>query len=168
MPGNYSCKLYTAYPGYQEGPPENILCARPALQIKSVSSWGTLKKGYDIELFSKAVRLFAKAAPAFKSSDTYHIDLIDLSRQVLANKADTVFADMVTAYKKSNIIAFDMAANHFLQLCSLTDSFVKYTSLLQVKHLAATGNECRKYEERKDKQHAESDDADHLLGRTQS
>jgi alpha-N-acetylglucosaminidase len=116
--------VYNSIPGYQEGPPENILCARPALQIKSVSSWGTLKKGYDIEVFSKAVRLFAKAAPAFKASDTYHIDLVDLLRQVLANKADTVFASMVTAYNEKNSMAFDKAANHFLQLCSLTDTLL--------------------------------------------
>ena len=116
--------VYNSIPGYQEGPPENILCARPALQIKSVSSWGTLKKNYDIEVFSKAVQLFAKSAPAFKASDTYHIDLVDLLRQVLANKADTVFASMVTAYNEKNSMAFDKAANHFLQLCSLTDTLL--------------------------------------------
>lgn len=118
--------LQTVYsnPGYQEGPPENILCARPALQIKSVSSWGNLKKGYDTALFVKAVKSFAAAAPAFGNSDTYKIDLINFTRQVLANRADKVFADMVTAYNAKKIDAFNTAAHAFLTLHTHTNNLL--------------------------------------------
>jgi len=55
--------IYSSPEGYQEGPPENVLCARPALQIKSVSSWGTLKKNYDTALFAKAVNCLRGRRP---------------------------------------------------------------------------------------------------------
>lgn len=118
--------LQTTYsnPGYQEGPPENILCARPALQIKSVSSWGNLKKGYDTAVFLQAVKYFAKAAPLFAGSKTYKIDLINLVRQVLSNRADKVFAQFVDAYQKKDIAGFEEASQQFLALAATTDSLL--------------------------------------------
>jgi len=118
--------LQTIYsnPGYQEGPPENILCARPALQIKSVSSWGNLKKGYDTALFVKAVKTFAAAAPAFTNSETFKIDLINFARQVLSNRADTIFAGMVAAYNGKDTVAFNKSANAFLSLHTLTNDLL--------------------------------------------
>jgi alpha-N-acetylglucosaminidase len=118
--------LSTIYsnPGYQEGPPENILCARPALQIKSVSSWGNLKKGYDTAVFIKAVNSFAAAASLFTSSETYKIDLINFKRQVLANQADKVFADFVAAYNKKDMVAFDQSSKEFLHLHDLTNQLL--------------------------------------------
>lgn len=118
--------LQTTYsnPGYQEGPPENILCARPALQIKSVSSWGNLKKGYDTAVFVKAVTDFAKAAPVFTNSETYKIDLINFIRQVLSNRADKVFADIIQAYNEKNISAFETTTKQFLQLADETNSLL--------------------------------------------
>jgi len=110
--------IYSSPDGYQEGPPENILCARPALRIRSVSSWGTLKKNYDIAAYLKAVRLFAAAAPYFKGSDTYAIDLVNFTRQVVANTADTVFARVVDAYQHKDPTSFEAHAQHFLSLAA--------------------------------------------------
>lgn len=111
--------LQTIYsnPGYQEGPPENILCARPALKIKSVSTWGNLKKGYDTAVFVQAVQVFAKAAPSFVRSETYKIDLVNFTRQVIANRADKVFADMVASYETKDLTSFKLASSAFLRLC---------------------------------------------------
>lgn len=115
--------LKTIYsnPGYQEGPPENILCARPALKIKSVSSWGNLKKGYDTAVFAHAVKIFESAA---STSETYKIDLINFKRQVLANKADKVFADFVAAYNNKDTVAFNRSTKAFLHLHDLTNALL--------------------------------------------
>lgn len=122
--------LQTTYsnPGYQEGPPENILCARPALQIKSVSSWGNLKKGYDTAVFAAAVKNFAGAAPLFAGSEPYKIDLINFTRQVLSNRADKVFAEFVQAYNEKNIAAFEKTTKHFLTLADETDALLNTNS----------------------------------------
>lgn len=116
--------IYRSEEGYQEGPPENILCARPALQVKSVSTWGTLRKNYDIAAYLRAVKLFAAAAPFFKGSDTYAIDLINFTRQVLANAADSVLAGVVSACQQKDLAAFDWQTAHFLTLSDQMDSLL--------------------------------------------
>ncbi|GAO43076.1 alpha-N-acetylglucosaminidase [Flavihumibacter petaseus] len=127
--------LQTAYsnPGYQEGPPENILCARPALSIKSVSTWGNLKKGYDTAVFAAGVRLFEKAAPAFASSRTFRIDLINFKRQVLSNRADAVFAEMVSAFENRQEQSFEAAAARFLQLHDETEALLKQDAFFRLE-----------------------------------
>ena len=116
--------IYSSPEGYQEGPPENILCARPALQIKSVSSWGTLKKNYDIALYLRAVKSFAAAAPDFSGSEPYALDLINFTRQVLANEADTVFAHLVGAYRQKDQARFDGETGHFLALSDTLENLL--------------------------------------------
>jgi len=116
--------IYSSPEGYQEGPPENILCARPSLQPRSVSSWGTLRKNYAIDRYAEAVKLFAAAAPAFPSSDTYALDLINFTRQVIANTADTVFGHWVAAYKQKDLPAFDAETRHFLALADTLESLL--------------------------------------------
>jgi alpha-N-acetylglucosaminidase len=116
--------IYSSPEGYQEGPPENILCARPALQIKSVSSWGTLKKNYDIDTYLKAAKLFANAASFFKGSEPYAIDLINFARQAAANRADTVFARLVGAYNQKDLASFNVQVQHFLALSDATDTLL--------------------------------------------
>jgi len=116
--------IYNSVPGRQEGPPENILCARPALDIKSVSTWGTLKKNYDTAMFAKGVKLFARALAQFANSETYQIDLINFTRQVLSNSADKVFAEMVNAYNNKNVNAFDSATRSFLKLHTLSNELL--------------------------------------------
>lgn len=116
--------IYQSVANRQEGPPENILCARPALQVKSVSTWGTVKKTYDVPLFAKAVKLFAKAAPAMKNSRSYHIDLINFTRQVIANEADSVHARLAAAFHAKDQPAFDQEATRFLYLIDVTDTLL--------------------------------------------
>jgi alpha-N-acetylglucosaminidase len=116
--------IYQSVSSRQEGPPENILCARPALQVKSISSWGSVKKTYNVQLFAKAVKQFAKAAPAMKNSRTYRIDLINLMRQVISNEADSVHARLATAFNAKDLSAFDQQATRFLQLIDVTDTLL--------------------------------------------
>jgi len=116
--------IYQSVANRQEGPPENILCARPALQVKAVSSWGTIKKTYDVDLFAKAVKHFAKAASVMKNSRTYRIDLINFARQVIANEADTVHAKLVTAFQAKDQLIFEQQSKRFLQLIDLTDTLL--------------------------------------------
>lgn len=108
--------IYSSEVGYQEGPPENILCARPALELKSVSSWGRLAKKYDTELYRKAALLFARAMPQFSDVRTYRIDLIHFLRQVIANDADSVFNAIMTAYQEKDTQKYEKQVSRFLDM----------------------------------------------------
>jgi alpha-N-acetylglucosaminidase len=119
--------LKTAYSSpevYQEGPSESIFCARPAVDIQTVSSWGTRKRNYDVAVYEKAVRAFAAAARDFRGSQTYETDRVDFVRQMLANKADMVYLAMVEAIKQKDKKTFVAASNHFQQMIMLQDSLL--------------------------------------------
>jgi alpha-N-acetylglucosaminidase len=117
--------IYQSLPGYQEGASESIFCARPALEIKSVSSWGTRERKYDLTRFQQGVRLFAKASSQLKDSETYRIDLINFVRQVLANQGETVFNDWVTAYHAKDIKNFERSSAEFIKLIQVTDDLLQ-------------------------------------------
>ncbi|MBT2563126.1 alpha-N-acetylglucosaminidase [Pedobacter sp. ISL-68] len=98
--------VYSSPEIYQEGPSESIFCARPAIGIKTVSSWGTRKRNYDTSEFLEAVRLFASASKDFEGIETYQADRIDLVRQVQANKGDQVYQSMMEAIKEKDLEKF--------------------------------------------------------------
>jgi alpha-N-acetylglucosaminidase len=116
--------IYQSIPGYQEGASESVFCIRPALDTKAVSHWGTRVRTYDLQKFKEAALEFAKAAPDFKNSDTYQIDLINILRQVLANDGEQVFQTMVKAYNDKNTEQFTKVSAQFLDMVRLTDDLL--------------------------------------------
>ncbi|HEX7847911.1 MAG TPA: alpha-N-acetylglucosaminidase [Chitinophagaceae bacterium] len=121
--------LQTVYssPGvYQEGPSESIFCARPGLNLQTVSSWGTRKRNYDTSSFAEAVKLFIKAGRGMKLPETYTTDKIDLTRQLNANRADVLYkqmGDAVAAKDKNSFIrSYDQFEKLLLQQDSLLSS----------------------------------------------
>lgn len=143
--------LQTAYSSpdvYQEGPSESIFCARPSLEVKSVSSWGTRRRNYDTALFEEAVQLFVEAGHAMDISETYLVDRTDFVRQLQANRADAVYSRMVQAVNDQDKRSFSEAYNQFetmlLQQDSLLSSspyFSLSTWLSQAKALGKNGAE---------------------------
>lgn len=116
--------IYQSLPGYQEGASESVFCIRPALDSKPASRWGTRERNYDAAKFREAAMEFAKAAPEFKHSDTYQIDLINVLRQVLANDGEIVFDAMGKAYKEKNTEQFTRLSGQFLDMIRLTDDLL--------------------------------------------
>jgi len=119
--------LKTAYSSpevYQEGPSESIFCARPAVDIQTVSSWGTRQRNYDVVVYEKAVRSFVAAGRIFSGSQTYETDRVDFVRQVLANKADVIYWLMQNAVKQKDRKDFVAVSNRFQQMIMLQDSLL--------------------------------------------
>ena len=116
--------IYNSTPGYQEGAPESVFCRRPTLEMKAVSSWGTRIRNYDVDKFEGAVRQFAQAAPEMSHSQTYRIDLINLVRQVIANRGEEVIQQIVRAYHDRDIEGFEKSTGEFLQMIALTDELL--------------------------------------------
>lgn len=127
--------LETAYGSpeiYQEGPSESIFCARPALGLKTVSSWGTRKRNYDPEKFESAVKLFINAGNDFIENETYQIDKIDFVRQLLANRADVVYRDINEAIAGKNSAELKANTDKFQHMILQQDSLLnsnKYFAL---------------------------------------
>jgi alpha-N-acetylglucosaminidase len=97
-----------------EGGPESIIVARPTLE-KSIDRVLT-KLDYDPAQLITAWDLFEKAAPELKNSDGYQYDLIDLTRQVLANYASPLQQKWVKAYQQKDRATFKKYSERFLIL----------------------------------------------------
>jgi len=110
--------------GYQQGTTESILCARPSIDIKKVSTWGTLKLYYNPEELLEAWTLFINETDKFNNNEGFKYDLLDITRQVLANYAQVVYNRMIVAYNDHNKADFEKAGLDFLQLLNDQDSLL--------------------------------------------
>ncbi|QTD36380.1 alpha-N-acetylglucosaminidase [Polaribacter batillariae] len=100
----------------QQGTSESILCARPALEIEKVSSWGTSELYYNPLELLQAWTIFVNQAQHFKNNEGFEYDLLDITRQVLANHSQTLHKNMVSAFYKKDKKNFEKIAEEFLQL----------------------------------------------------
>jgi alpha-N-acetylglucosaminidase len=108
--------VYNAKYGKKDPPIESILCARPGWNKTSASTWGSGKLDYDSAELIKAWKLLKSVAEQYNKIDTYRYDLVNLTRQVLANYARTLYQKMHKAYESKNIQAFTNASGDFLSL----------------------------------------------------
>lgn len=111
-------------PLYQEGPSESIYCARPSLKVNPVSSWGTRIRYYDTGRFKKAVAVFVSAEKDFKDSETYQADRTDFLRQVLADKGDLAYKELIEAIESKSKQRIESKGNQFLSMILMQDSLL--------------------------------------------
>jgi alpha-N-acetylglucosaminidase len=124
--------IYSSFDKYQEGPSESVFCARPSAKVKSVSSWGTRARNYDVAKFQEGVRLFVEASKEMGNSTTYQIDKIDFTRQVLSNQGEAVYKEMIAALEQKNIDVFAKKSAKFLSLIKLQDSLLSCNEHFQL------------------------------------
>lgn len=105
-----------------EGAPESVINARPALEIKSASSWGTAKIGYDKVKFEEGIKLLLADYDKLKNSDGYLFDLADGLKQMLSNTAQEYHLKMVEAYKNKDLTAFHTWSRRFVDLAEFTEN----------------------------------------------
>jgi alpha-N-acetylglucosaminidase len=127
---------------------ESIFCSRPSLQVKSVSTWGSTKIGYDPNKLEEAVREFLRAGKELGDIDTYQADAVDLVRQVVTNRGLKVYHRMVSAYEAKDKVRFNQAADAFRKLIHNQDTlvgtrreFMLGNWLAEAKGMAATEEE---------------------------
>lgn len=113
----------TAYGTYKEHrrPTESVLCAVPSLNVTHVSPSGSTHLYYNQADFRKAVKLFASVASRYKGCDTYEHDLVDFTRQLVANEGRIAYTKAIEAYKKGLADSVNYFGNTFLHLILLQD-----------------------------------------------
>jgi len=115
--------LNTVYSGgLTEGGPESIIVARPTFK-KTIDRVLT-KLDYDPAQLLKAWTLFINASDSLKQSDGFQYDLVDITRQVLANYASPLQQKMVSAYQSKDKANFKLYSTQFLQLMDDMDALL--------------------------------------------
>lgn len=104
--------VYSGGPG--EGGNESIIVARPTFE-KSIDRVLT-KLDYDPGKLVTAWDLFVKNAAAFSHSDGFQYDLVDISRQVLANYASPLQQKIAGAWRLKETAAYREYSRQFLDL----------------------------------------------------
>ena len=98
---------------------ESIIQARPTLD--SLSRWTNTKLNYNEKDLLPAWDALIKAADACKNSDGFQYDLVDVTRQVMANYALPSQRKFVSDFEKKDLQSFTRDSKKFLELISDMD-----------------------------------------------
>lgn len=101
---------------------ESIITGRPTFDSTTV--WTRTKLNYAPKDLLPAWDLFIQAAAQGIHTDGFRYDLVDVSRQVLANYAGPLQKKWVTAFKEKDSAAFNKYSKAFLQLISDMDQLL--------------------------------------------
>ena len=108
--------------GLGEFGPESIIVSRP-----TIDAWGDrvrTKLDYLPKDVWAAWDLFIKAAPELKNSDGFQYDMVDITRQVLANYATPLQQKWVLAYLEHDTTLFKKYSSAFLALLDDMDGLL--------------------------------------------
>ncbi|WP_114938705.1 alpha-N-acetylglucosaminidase [Mucilaginibacter endophyticus] len=108
--------------GLTEGGPESIIVARPTL--KKYIDRVLTKLDYHPMQLVKAWTLLINAADSLKQSDGFQYDLVDVTRQVLANYASPLQQKMAQAYQNKDQQQFKLYSSQFLELMDDMDALL--------------------------------------------
>ena len=93
---------------------ESILQARPTFD--SLTRWTKTTLNYDAADLLPAWDALVQAAETCKGSDGFQYDLVDVTRQVLANYALPLQRQWVAAYRQKDLILFKQLSKQFITL----------------------------------------------------
>jgi alpha-N-acetylglucosaminidase len=108
--------------GLGEGGPESIIVSRPTTEV-----WGErvrTKLDYQPRELVRAWGLLIGAADSLGDGDGFRYDLVDVTRQVLANYAMPLQQRCVLAYLNHDLIGFDSCTSQFLTLMDDMDTLL--------------------------------------------
>jgi len=108
----------------QQGAVESIICARPHLDITNVSTWGPTGSYYDQKKIQAAARLLLEGFDELRHSEGYLYDLVDITRQAMADLAREYYHAFVAAYRSGEKEEYAMWSNRFLSLGKAQDQLL--------------------------------------------
>ena len=118
----------------QQGPHESIFCGRPSLNNFQASSWSKMKNYYDPADTKEAARLMNSVAEKYRGNNNFEYDLVDITRQALADQARQQYQHTIADYKGFARKAFDQDAARFLDMLLMQDKLLGTRSEFRLGH----------------------------------
>ncbi len=98
-----------------QGPHEAVICARPSLDVQTVSTWGGSEIFYNQNQLLQAARFLLDAK--FSSSNAnYSYDVVDIVRQVLTDHSKSMLARMKKYDEQKDKLRFIATRDSFLNI----------------------------------------------------
>lgn len=116
----------------QQGTHESIFCARPSLNAYQVSAFAEMKDYYLPEDVINAAIYMISLYDKYKSNNNFEYDLVDISRQALAEKGRIIYKMAIKAFQNRNKKDFKKYSNQFLDLILLQDKLLSTRSEFKV------------------------------------
>lgn len=137
----------------EQGCHESVLCARPSLDAYQVSSWSEMEEFYNPEDVIQAARLMVEVSHDVKANANFRYDLVDITRQAIAEQARLVYGEAVAACKAKDREMFAHATRMFLdillqqdRLLSSMPDFMVGRWIAQARALGTNAQESDHYE----------------------
>lgn len=115
--GIYNCPLGNN----QQGPHESIFCGRPSTDNFQVKSWSKMRNYYDPSTTLEAAALMSKAAGRMRGNDNYEYDLVDFTRQALADQGRRQYQRAMSDYRTFSRKDFNESSGRFLEMLLMQD-----------------------------------------------
>jgi alpha-N-acetylglucosaminidase len=118
----------------QQGPHESIFCGRPSLNNFQASSWSKMKNYYDPADTKEAARLMNSVAEKYAGNSNFEYDLVDITRQALADQARQQYQHTIADYKGFDRQRFDKDAARFLEMLLMQDKLLGTRAEFRLGH----------------------------------
>lgn len=146
MESVYACPV----DNHQQGTTESVFCARPSDNPRDVSSWAASESYYVHDDVYRAAQLLAESADEFSGNENYIYDLVDVTRQAVADRGRDVAADFAAAAVSGDSCAYAVASRKFLRLIDLQDRLLGTLPDFRVGRWIEQARACGTTEEERD------------------
>ncbi|MFZ3598363.1 alpha-N-acetylglucosaminidase TIM-barrel domain-containing protein [Streptomyces sp. BH104] len=102
-------------------PPDGLFGARPGLNVKSAAAWSPQSERYDTAAFDRALTELLAVDEDLRDSSAYRHDLLDVARQVLANRSRVLLPQIRAAYEVRDATLFGKLTRTWLDWMKLLD-----------------------------------------------
>lgn len=126
----------------QQGTHESVFCARPSENAYQASSWSEMKDYYDPWDVVRAARQMVSVADEYKGNNNFEYDLVDITRQAIAEKGRLVYKAVMAAYRTGDKALFETTADRFLELLLLQDELLATRSEFKVGNWIEKARNC--------------------------
>ena len=118
----------------QQGPHESIFCGRPTLNNFQASSWSKMKNYYDPANTREAAKLMNSVAEKYRGNNNFEYDLVDITRQALADQARLQYQRTIADYKAFASKEFESDYRRFLLMLLMQDKLLGTRSEFRLGH----------------------------------
>ena len=126
----------------QQGPHESIFCGRPTLNNFQASSWSKMKNYYDPYSTYEAALMFNSVAEKYRGNNNFEYDLVDITRQALADQARLQYQRAIADYKAFAVKEFESDYRRFLLMLLMQDKLLGTRSEFRLGHWTQAAIAC--------------------------
>ena len=126
----------------QQGPHESIFCGRPTLNNFQASSWSKMKNYYDPYSTLEAAMMMNSVAEKYRGNNNFEYDLVDITRQALADQARLQYQRTIADYKAFASKEFESDYRRYLLMLLMQDKLLGTRSEFRLGHWTQAAIDC--------------------------